>query len=84
MDTREAFKQAKIEAIRRYEEQAERDIQTETGRNKNANAIKRATWARRHLALFQNDAAFWGYNGMEFAYKMFVYNGCDPATVSAV
>ena len=84
MDTREEFKRAKIAALHRYTEQAEHDIQTETGRNRRANAVKRAERARRCLALFVCDKAFWGFCGMEAAYQNFVRCGCDVASVSAV
>ena len=84
MDSREIFKQAKLDAIRKYTEQAEQELRTETGRNKRANAQRRLEWARRHLALFTCDAAFWGNCGMESAYQMFVHCGCDVKTVSAV
>lgn len=84
MDSREIFKQAKLDAIRRYAEQAEQELRTETGRNRRANAQRRLEWARRHLALFQSDEAFWGKGGMESAYRMFVCCGCDVKTVSAV
>ena len=84
MEAREVFKQAKLDALRRYAEQAEHDMQTETGRNKRANAIKRAERARRCLALFVCDKAFWGFCGMELAYQNFVRCGCDITSVSAV
>ena len=84
MDTREAFKLAKIAALKRYAEQAEHDMQTETGRNRRANAVKRMELTRRKQALFESDAAFWGNCGMEFAYSMFVQSGCDVSAVSAM
>lgn len=84
MDSRETFRRAKLSAIRRYAEQAERDIAAEQGRNKMANARKRLEWARRHEALFQDEQAFWGNCGMEFAYQIFIKCGCDVTDVSAV
>jgi hypothetical protein len=84
MDNRDIFKQAKLDAIRKYAEQAEQELGTETGRNRRANAQRRSEWARRHLALFQSDEAFWGNCGMESAYQMFVRCGCNVKTVSAV
>ena len=84
MNERELFKQAKIAALRRYAEQAEHDMLTETGRNKMANAVKRAERARRCLALFVCDKAFWGFCGMESAYQNFVRCGCDVTSVSAL
>jgi hypothetical protein len=84
MNDRELFKQAKTNALQAYADRAEQEAMTETGRNKRANAIKRAERARRCLALFVCDKAFWGFCGMEAAYQNFVRCGCDVTYVSAL
>ncbi len=79
--TQQEFKQARLNAVIEYARTAKKDLETETGRNKRANAQQRLDMACKRLEEIES-GKFWD-NKTWIAYNMLYKNCTDISAVSA-
>lgn len=75
--TREVFKTKRMEALTKALQIAEHDMETEIGRNKQANARRRVTMIQKRMDEYNNN--FWdeqNTNAYEWMYKNYTDDMC--------